>query len=1417
MNSSLHTKKVGIDIGSTTFKLVIVNDKGDIIYSDYRRHNTNIKQAIYDSFKQLFNTLGDCDMHITMTGSVGMGYAEKAGIRFVQEVVAAAEVVKDKYPQVKTFIDIGGEDSKMIFFEEGKIPDIRMNGNCAGGTGAFIDQTAALLEIDTKELDNLATSSNNVYPIASRCGVFSKTDIQNLISRNVSKNDIAASVFNAVAIQVISSLAKGSDINPKIFLCGGPFAFLPELKKAFLRILNIKDSDCILPETAQFIPAWGCAMISKQKGSININLKDTINILETTNEDIFSNDMSNRLPSLFKSENDFLEWQNKKIVHQVPRTSWQEMEGNDCYIGVDSGSTTTKLVVLDNKKRIVFQDYSRNKGDSFNAFLEALKRLQKEAELHNKNLNIVSSTTTGYGENLIKTAFNLNHGIVETMAHYLAAREVKPDLSFILDIGGQDMKAIYIENGSINKLEINEACSSGCGSFIENFANMLNYPVAEFAQMSCFAKAPYDLGTRCTVFMNSKVKQAMREGAATEDIAAGFSYSVIKNCLFKVLKIKDIKELGDNIVVQGGTFKNLSIVRALEILSGKEVYYSDIPELMGAYGAALHAANNIDGNSSNISQIINSKEHTIKQQHCHGCENQCIVKVFKFSNGNTFFSGNNCEKIFSNKSENSYKGINQHEIKYNDLFGRNNVEKDKCKISIGIPRALGMYENYPFWHTLLTSCNINVVLSSPSSNSIYQKGIRTIMADNICFPAKLMHGHIIDLIEKKVDRILYPYVIFEQKEDTKAKNSYNCPIVAGYSDVIKSSIDTYTNNNIPFDSPIISFNDEKLLIKACDKYLESLNIDKKTRKNAINKAVKVQNEYLDMQYHKAREIFDKAQKENRMVILLACRPYHIDQLIQHKIAECISDMGIDVITENIANKNSDDIYDNIHSITQWTYPNRIFKAANFVAQSNANIHFVQLTSFGCGPDAFITDEISNILNRKGKNLTLLKIDDVNNIGSLRLRIRSVIESIKFKSEESTTKPFITTKAFNKEDRRRTILIPYFAEGYSELLPAILKLMNYNSVLLPQGDTESVELGLKYANNEICYPATIVIGTIMNAIKSGKYNVDEIAVAMTQTGGQCRASNYIALIKNALVSAGYQDIPVVSIALDKDMTNIQPGFEFNVGRHIKTYIFSILYADALAKLYYPARCREKEKDNAKELYSQYFNKACPLIENENCNGLIELYKQAVDDFKKITIPNDSIPTIGVVGEIYIKYNSFGHKHVVDWLSNQGIEVIAPSLYNFFINSFVNNHINKDFHIKKPALPMWFNDAAYKLITYYAKKFDTVGAKYPYYRKFTDIFHDAKLAMDIISPAANFGEGWLIPAEIASFATSGVNNVISLQPFGCIANHVISKGIEKRVKKLYPQMNILSLDFDSGTSEANVLNRLHFMVENCKKQI
>lgn len=1403
-------------------KTVLCDQDGDIIYYDYRRHNTDIPATATAILTDMADKYPGIKVSAAFTGSVGMGYAEALGRTFVQEVICAAEVIRERYPEVHTLIDIGGEDSKMIFFDPGRVPDIRMNGNCAGGTGAFIDQTASLIGASPADLDGMARKAGTLHPIASRCGVFAKTDIQNLLSRNVSRNDIAASVLDSVARQVVTSLARGTDIRPKVFLCGGPFAFIPELRNRMMSVLGLKEEDCIIPQRAEIIPAWGAALTARRNGTGDMtDIQSLKNAFAGYRPDPAK--ITGRLAPLFSDNEDFEKWLSTGNIFRVPKAGLDSSRPGLYWLGVDSGSTTTKLVLLDGNGAVVHSDYLPNGGDSFETFQRCIRRLAARVS-HPENIRIVSSCVTGYGENLLRGTFGLPHGIVETMAHFTAARHVSPDVSFILDIGGQDMKAIFCDNGSIRRMELNEACSSGCGSFLENFAGTLGYSIGEFARMACFAQRPCDLGSRCTVFMNSKVKQAMREGASPDDIAAGFSYSVIRNCLFKVLKLKSIDELGKNIVVQGGTFRNHSIVRALEKTLGIRVSFSDIPELMGAYGCALYSMSHDPQeteHSRSLNEIAGQSRFTVKEIICPGCSNHCKVRQMTFHNGNVYFSGNNCEKHFFNKTEKAQvRGVNMFEEKYSLLFGNTGEQTEHRgkarKLRIGIPRGLGIYEDYPFWQTLLRTCGLEPVLASPSSERLYEKGIRYTMSDNICYPAKLMHGHIINLLEKKVDRILYPYTVYEHKDDPKARNSYNCPVVSGYSDVLRSSMSEVLGQ-VPLDSPVINFADRELAAASCTEYLRKLGIDRRTAASAVQAAFKAQEQYSKSLSDRASEVLSKAIEANRMVILLACRPYHTDPMIEHRISSAIADMGIDVIAENIATESGTEVYSHLNAVSQWAWPNRIFKSAWFVARhSYPRLHFVELTSFGCGPDAFILDEVGNILRRYGKNLTALKIDDVNNIGSLKLRVRSMVESVSAASDHPAVKCAatgkITTKRFEQEDRNRTIVVPYFAEGYSEFIPAALKTMGYDAISLPPGTQADVETGLRYANNDICYPATIVVGSIMNFLHSGQLPREKTAVIMYQTGGQCRATNYFSLIQNAMCADGFGDIPLISISKNQDLAAGQPGFCPDWKRNMRVIVHAVLYADCISKLYHPAVVREKIKGSAAELRRKYIDLGKTLILQRDCKGLIAAAGQAAEEFAASVRNDIHPPVIGIVGEIYVKYNAFSNKNVIQWLNGHGVETAVPSIFSFFTTAFANRHINRREHIKRQQTPLWVTDALYKWMLHCARTFDKACSVYPDYRPFTDIFKDAEKASRIVSLAGDFGEGWSLPAEIANMAEEGICSVVSLQPFGCIANHIISKGVEKRIKRLYPQISLLFLDFDSNTSEANVYNRLHFMIQN-----
>ena len=1465
--------KIGLDVGSTTAKIAVFNENNDLVYSHYERHHAKVGELVNRYFSEINDKLGDIPVTICVTGSVGMATADELKAEFVQEVVASTVYARTLHPEAKALIDIGGEDAKVVFFN-GKQTELRMNGNCAGGTGAFLDQMAVLMGIDNGKMNDLALKATHVYPMAARCGVFAKTDIQNLMSRNIPEEDIAASIFHSIAVQTVTTLSHGCDYEPPILLCGGPLTFMPALRKAFAEYLKLDvDKDFIVNEKSNLIPAMGCAIRAGQdEGKVSKDGSGCLRLSElqqrlNTNKTL---NWHSDLKPLFKDEEEHQLWREEKLQYAMPMAEMKKDGTEKIFIGIDSGSTTTKTIASREDGKVIFADYSMNLGNPIGAVETGLKKLMKKANERNTILEISGSCSTGYGEELIKKAFNLDDGIIETMAHYRAARSLMPDVSFILDIGGQDMKAIFVDNGVVVRMELNEACSSGCGTFLQTFANNLDYSIQDFANIACTAKAPCDLGTRCTVFMNSKVKQVMREGASVADISAGLSYSVVKNCLYKVLKLRGNDDLGNRIVVQGGTMRNDSVVRAFELLTGHSVARSDMPELMGAYGCALHAiseARNIDKTEADqavspdktthtIDDLLAGSAYTTRQLQCKGCENHCYVSQYKFAGGNRFYSGNKCERIFNNYGKNHTTGENAYTYKYKLLFDRNS-EESKAEMSrenegshsasatnttIGIPRVLGMYEEYPFWHSLFTSCGFNVLLSSPSTYGNYESQLRAVMSDNICFPAKLVHSHIAELDRKltamrdsdkgnakgavansgtdkqKVlsatakgccnTRIFFPYVVYERKDDKRNDDSYNCPIVSAYSDVVRSSMNLKTQ----MDSPVITFADDKLLWKQIRNYLKSLGVSARQAKIAFMRALADQRVYENEIKSVDEHILEKSRKEGNLTILLAGRPYHTDPLIQHKLSDMIAGLGVNVITDDIVRGEYDTGRGDTYLVEQWAYANRIIKAGQWAAEQPSDVHFVEMTSFGCGPDAFIQDEVKDIMQRHGKPYTLLKIDDVSNVGSLKLRVRSLIDSLKINNKRGKEKDFPHTKVFTKADRHRKILAPFFTEFLSPLLPPLLKRAGYDVEILPPSNADSAHEGLAYANNEVCYPATLIVGDMVKALKSGKYDPDNIALVMTQTGGQCRATNYTALIKRAMIANGFENVPLIALGVTTNgETNEQDGFEYPWLKLSTITTNTLLFSDVLSKLYYATIVRETVPGISKKLKAKYLRLAGERIADNDSKGLVALAENAAEEFGSYAA-DKKCPKVGIVGEIFLKFNYFSHQYIEEKLIAKGVEVVPPLISPFFLQEFVNVEVQKRLCLSDSSVPDFVLRTLYALIARWEKKYNKVCGGFKYWRPFTSIYDEAKGANGVVSMAAQFGEGWLLPAEVSEFYRDGVRNVVSLQPFGCIANHIISKGIEKKLHTLYPELNFLSLDFDSGVSEVNVYNRLLLFLDN-----
>lgn len=1416
MNANKRFYKLGIDIGSTTLKMIILDHANNLIYKAYRRHNANINQLFIEEIETITRLFPGQVYTIHITGSAGMGISERLGISFTQEVVASIEVIQTLYPNIRTMIDLGGEDAKMVFFKAGKQPDIRMNGSCAGGTGAFIDQMADLMHIPIEELGTKALAYEKIYPVASRCGVFAKTDVQNLISRNVPVSDISKSILHAVALQSITSLARGYDMETPVLCIGGPLTFLPALRDSFCDALGIDPADMITPDNSAFFPAWGCAMLQEEK-----NVTSDLSSLLSKLKEAKTLQPEEHLSPLFHSDRDYCDWKANRKIKRLKRTELGESKEIGCYLGIDSGSTTTKLLIMDEDENIVYTYYTSNQGNPLKRVLEGLAAFRRQAEERGVVFRFIASASTGYGEDLVKSALNLDYGIVETLAHLTGAQYVDPEVSFVLDIGGQDIKSIFVRNGIISNIELNEACSSGCGSFLQNSASSMHMSLEDFTAAACHSQYPRDLGSRCTVFMNSKVKQSLRENAEPGDIAAGLAYSVVKNCLFKVLKISNLNLLGEHIVVQGGTFRNDAVYRALELLSGKSVSTTDYPELMGALGAALYARKMQNQTQRqthfpDLNSLPDIHQIDTKELQCKGCTNKCAVLRFRFENGNLCYAGNKCEKVFFNKSTAPAKGFNAFDMKNELLFNRDKTVSEQANIrgTIGIPRILNMYENYPFWHTLFTACGFRVVLSPESSFSLYQKGVGSIMSDNICFPAKLAHGHILALIDKGVDRIFYPIVQKEEQELKGSSNSYNCPVVSGYPDVIRSSMDPYKKHGIHLDKPVISFCDKKVLEKGCSQYFTSLGVEKEVFQQAFEQALKAKEEVKHKLRNKQRVLLDEGVKKQELVFIVAGRPYHADSLIQQKVGQILADLGIQVLTDDVFCQDAAVGFSKLSIVSQWSYPNRVVQAAIEVAKLPQNVQLIQLNSFGCGPDSFFMDETGELLKQAGKNHTIIRIDEIASPGSIRLRLRSFIESLKARHHM----PSHSSNDFNgypasytKKDKKKTILVPWFADFFSPFVPAIGELIGYKMVNLPRSTKESAEKGLKYGHNEVCYPSTLILGDIITGLQSGKYDIDNSVVMISQTGGQCRATNYIAQIKNGLKNAGFSHIPVLVASTGEVYQNKQKEFKVPVLKIINIIAYALLYADAIQQMYSTCIVREKKKGESRQVFDFYIERGVEAVSKNNHQLLLKLLEQAVADFNQIAVHERTFTKVGLIGEIYVKYNNYGQAYITDWLRERNMEVVTPPIIDFVMQYFVNSAVNIKNGLKKRTFVGHISNTLFW--NYMQKKIARVENQlktFRFYQPSESIFTKAKYAAEILDLSHQFGEGWTIAGEVASYARQGIKRVVCIQPFGCIANHVVAKGIEKRLKKFYPDMNLLYLDVDGGMAEVNLQNRLHFLI-------
>lgn len=1457
--------RMGIDVGSTTVKVVALGENDELLYGAYERHRADIRNTIitvvnkaFDSLEEVLPAKENQTVSVKVTGSGGLSVSQWLNIPFIQEVVAATTAVRKIIPQTDVVIELGGEDAKITYFKGGV--EQRMNGTCAGGTGAFIDQMAALLETDASGLNELARGATTIYPIAARCGVFAKTDVQPLINEGARREDIAASIFQAVVSQTISGLACGKPIRGNVAFLGGPLHFLDQLRERFVITLKLGAEQTIVPENSQLFVASGAAYSAEREikcvtPSSKNGTFPTIKQFRESLKNLVGAEMQEvqRLEPLFTTQEELDEF-NKRHSQEKASTGDLESTEGPVFLGLDAGSTTTKAVLIDTKGRILWRFYDVNAGNPVDLAVKVLKSLYK---ILPEKCYIARSVSTGYGEALFQAALGVDAGEVETITHYRAADFFVPGVEFLLDIGGQDMKCLRMKDGAIVSIQLNEACSAGCGSFLDNFARTMGMSVQEFSKIALMAKKPVDLGTRCTVFMNSRVKQAQKEGAEVADISAGLSYSVIKNALFKVIKLRKASDIGKKVVVQGGTFFNDAVLRAFEKIAGVNVYRPDVAGLMGAYGSALIAMDQWEDlrrpkpdDPDQTPKFVKSGIATLNQlesfkvdlelRRCGKCSNNCLLTINTFSTSGTevgekravrkFVTGNRCERgaeleektsvvDASNKpsEDETEKNLpNLFEWKYKRLFGHYiPLKPDEAVMGdVGIPRVLNMYENYPLWFTFFTKLGFRVRLSPRSSRAVYEKGLETIPSESVCYPGKISHGHVESLLQQGIKFIFYPCVPYETKEDPGAGNHYNCPIVTSYPEVLRNNVEQLRqDDSVLFMNPFLPVYDKQRLK---ERLFEELSLKfKKLTRQKINEAVDAawaeQEKFRKDVQEKGEEALEETIRRGANGIVLAGRPYHLDPEINHGIPEMINGLGMAVFTEDsVAHLGS--IERPLRIIDQWTYHNRLYRAGAFVS-GMANLELVQLTSFGCGLDAVTSDQVDEIMKSKSRMYTLIKIDEGSNLGAVRIRIRSLIAAVKAR-ERNRTKLSIKPASYKRQvftkemKKKHTIIGPQMSPIHFKLLQKAMEYSGYNFVVLDAVDPMAVETGLKYVNNDACYPSILVAGQMIAALQSGKFDLNNTSLIITQTGGGCRATNYIGFIRRALNDAGFSKIPVISMSTQGFEKN--PGWTYTPGMLIRL-VRSIMLGDLLMRVLYRTRPYEAVSGSANALYEKW-NARCEIaLKSLSVFKYRKLIRGIIKDFDNLPLLPVKKPRVGVVGEILVKFHPTANNDIVNVIESEGAECVMPDLadflfYTFSTGIFRHRQLAFDKKTEKNArLMVW----AVELFRGYIKK----QLKKSHRFDPPNLIYDMMKGVDDIVQLGNItGEGWFLTAEMVELIHSGCPSIACVQPFACLPNHVTGKGMIKELRRRYPESNISAIDYDPGSSEVNQLNRLKLLLSN-----
>ncbi len=1425
---------VGLDIGSTTAKAVVLDASDRVLYSRYTRHFADIRAAADELMGEIRRTYGDSKITMAVAGSGGIALAEGIEIPFAQELIACSTSIGRYLPNVDVCIELGGEDAKLTFFDKGGV-DQRMNETCAGGTGAFLDQMAALMGTDAAGLNELAKNYGTIYPIASRCGVFAKTDVQPLLNDGASRADIAASIFQAVVNQTISGLACGRRIVGNVAFLGGPLYFLSELRKRFAETLALAPEQCIFPENPHLFVAIGAAILGKKNGAI-----DLCDLHEKAAR-FFSRPREasvNVLPALFIDEAARESFKSRHGEHRVRRVELKNYQG-DAFLGVDVGSTTTKVVLIGAEGELLFSRYrAGGGGDPLGAVRDSLRELYAALPA---GVKIRNSGVTGYGEKLIQAAFGVGEGEVETVAHARAAEFVQPGVEFVIDIGGQDMKCLGVQDGVVRRVFLNEACSSGCGSFLQSFAESLGLTTQEFATAAESSMMPVDLGSRCTVFMNSRVRQAQKEGASVRDISAGLAYSVVRNALYKVLKIRNVDELGSRIVVQGGAFKNDALLRAFELITGREVVRPEISELMGAFGAGLLARDRWSGGASTLADAasLDSFEAKATTARCKGCGNRCILTTTRFDDGTAYVTGNRCERG-APSGRDTVLPPNVYAMKYARLFDYYEPldETQATRGVIGMPRVLNMYENYPLWFTLFTKLGFRVELSSERPDE--QLGIDTIPSQTVCYPAKLAHRHLIDLVNRGVTRIFYPGVQKESREFPDAHQHFNCPVVAGYPDVAWLNIDELRAPGVRFLHPFLPIDSRGAMMRELMPLLSEFGISRGEIESALDAAYAEQAVFKRDVERYGESALAYMREHGGLGVALSGHPYHLDPEAHHGIPELINGYGVAVLTEDSICHKADDLggVDPLRVVDQWVYHSRLYRAATAIARHPdcRDLHMVQLNSFGCGLDAISADQSASLLEDHGKLHTLIKIDEGKNNGAVKIRIRSLLAAVR-KDENRGALPHTPTsppsplsqsgegeqsgkgqlrelpsrfrRGAGGEVLTRTILCPPLSSHHFQFLETAMQSEGLDFRVLPEGSREAIELGLKYVNNDACYPAMVVVGQFLHAFESGAYDPATTDCLYAQTGGACRASNYVPLLRRALDEAGYRGVKILAANAQAD--GQAEKFPFTAMGFWRS-LLGLLYGDMMMRLILRTRPYELEKGSANRLYDHWVAKCRENVTKGSWRIFKRDVREMVRDFAALPIDQAPRPRVGIVGEILVKYHANANERLVEIIESEGGEAVVPDLASFLLYCLIDP-VYANQRLSGPLLPRLFGQFGIGVLERMRRPMNEALEG----TRFGDIhgIYDLKAKAETMVSAANQGgEGWLLTSEMMRLIESGVKNVLCIQPFACLPNHITGKGAIKELKRRYQGANILALDYDASVSTVNQLNRIKLLMATAR---